>query len=307
MSLLIYNLKSFTGFVDKQAKEIAEAVVLNKEEKDLCAGDQGLMFGYATNEWDNEILFPLTHYLATKLCERLAECRKKKIITWLGPDCKSQITCEYKKENEMVIPLRVHNVTISTQHDKDIPLDTIRKEILEKVIKAVIPAKYLDEKTMYFINPSSSFTVGGPKADAGLTGRKIIVDTYGVWAPHGGGAFSGKDPTKVDRTAAYYCRYVAKNLIYHGLCRRVLVQVSYAIGRKDPLSIYVNTYGTAKNGLTDQDIEKIVLKNFNFRPGNMIQELKLRRPIYRKTASFCHFGRMDPDFTWEQKKLDFKL
>jgi S-adenosylmethionine synthetase len=265
------------------------------------------MFGYATNEWDNEILMPLSHHLASRLCEKLAELRKSKAITWLRPDCKSQVTVEYKKEGGKVIPLRVHNVLISSQHDPDVTIEVLRREIIEKVIKVVIPAKYLDARTNFLVNPSKSFVIGGPVADAGLTGRKIIVDTYGGWAPHGGGAFSGKDPSKVDRSAAYFCRYVAKSLVHHKLCDRVLVQVSYAIGLADPLSIYIDSYGTGKPGMTDSDLLAIVKKNFSFRPGEIIKELQLKRPIYAKTASYGHFGRMLPEFTWEfpKAKLDY--
>lgn len=299
---LDYKSIDVKAVVEKQEPEIANAVHVKKAEHEQGAGDQGLMFGYASNEWDNETLMPLSHYLASLLCEKLAEFRKQNIITWLRPDCKSQVTVEYKKEGGKVIPLRVHSVLISTQHDPDVPIDVLRREIIEKVIKKIIPAKYLDERTNFLVNPSKSFVVGGPVADAGLTGRKIIVDTYGGWAPHGGGAFSGKDPSKVDRSAAYYCRYVAKSLIHNGLCDRVLVQVSYAIGLADPLSIYIDSYGTAKDGRTDADLMQIVKKNFNFRPGEIIKELKLKRPIYQKTASYGHFGRMIPEFTWEHPK-----
>lgn len=288
--------------VEQQAPEIANAVYVKKSEEDQGAGDQGLMFGYATNEWDKETLMPLTHYLASGLCEKLSQLRKSKELPWLRPDCKSQVTIEYRKEGGKIIPLRVHSILISTQHDPDISIDELRREIIEKVIKVVIPGKYIDERTSLLVNPSKSFVVGGPIADAGLTGRKIIVDTYGGWAPHGGGAFSGKDPSKVDRSAAYYCRYVAKSLVNAGLCDRVLVQVSYAIGMADPLSIYIDSYGTGKNGKTNADLLAIVKKNFNFRPGEIIKELKLKRPIYQKTASYGHFGRMIPEFTWEYSK-----
>ncbi len=293
--------------LEEQQSEIASAVHTGKKEEELCAGDQGHMFGYATDEWDKEILMPFTHYLASRLCAKLCELRKSKEIPWLRPDCKSQVTVEYLRDKTVIKPLRVFNVLISTQHDKGVSLEDIRRIVIEKVIKKVIPAEYLDEKTIYYVNPSGSFQVGGPAADAGLTGRKIVVDTYGGWAPHGGGAFSGKDPTKVDRSAAYYCRYVAKSLVAAGLCHRAQVQVSYAIGISDPLSIYVDSLGTVKDGMTDYDLLHIVLKNFDFRPGSMIKELKLRRPIYKKTAAYGHFGRMDPDFVWEYPKHDLKL
>lgn len=203
-------------------------------------------------------------------------------------------------------PLRVYNILISTQHKADVSLETIRETITEKVIKKIVPAEMLKD-TKLVINPSGSFVSGGPEADAGLTGRKIIVDTYGGWAPHGGGAFSGKDPSKVDRSAAYYARYVAKSLVAAGLAHRVLVQVSYAIGLADPLSIYIDSYGTVQGGRTDADLARIVRNNFNFRPHHIIEELKLRRPIYLKTAKYGHFGRDDPDFTWETPKTDLKL
>lgn len=293
--------------IEEQQSEIATAVHTGKKEEELCAGDQGHMFGYATDEWDKETLFPLSHYLASKLCSRMAELRRSKEVPWLRPDCKSQVTVEYLREKNSIKPLRVFNVLVSTQHDKGVTQDDIRKTIIEKVIKKVIPAEYLDDKTIYYVNPSGSFQVGGPAADAGLTGRKIVVDTYGGWAPHGGGAFSGKDPTKVDRSAAYYSRYVAKSLVAAGLCHRAQVQVSYAIGVSDPLSIFIDSLGTVKEGLTDHDLLHVVLKNFDFRPGSMIHELKLKRPIYRKTAAYGHFGRMDPDFTWEYPKRDLKL
>lgn len=294
--------------IEKQEGEIAKAVHEGKKDEELCAGDQGHMFGYATDEWDKESLFPLSHYLACQLCVKLAELRKSKAITWLRPDCKSQVTLEYQRgENNSIKPFRVFNVLISTQHDDTVTQEEIKAQIIEKVIKAVIPSNLLDEKTVYYVNPSGSFQTGGPAADAGLTGRKIVVDTYGGWAPHGGGAFSGKDSTKVDRSAAYYCRYVAKSLVAAGLCHRVQVQVSYAIAVADPLSIYIDSLGTVKEGMTDYDLLHVVLKNFDFRPGSMIKELKLTRPIFRKTATFGHFGRSDPDFTWEQPKKDLKF
>ena len=302
-----YRTINVQTVIEEQQPEIAAAVHVAKADSDLGAGDQGLMFGYATAEWDTETLMPLSHHLASRLCERMSECRNTKVLDWLRPDGKSQVTVEYKKEGGRVTPLRVHTVLISTQHDPGVPLEALRQGITEHVIKPVIPAKYLDERTILLINPSKSFVNGGPIADAGLTGRKIIVDTYGGWAPHGGGAFSGKDPSKVDRSAAYYSRYVAKSLVHHGLCQRVLVQVSYAIGMADPLSIYVDSYETVKPGMTDADLLAIVRKNFNFRPGEMIKELQLKRPIYQKTAAFGHFGRKIPEFTWEYPKLNLVI
>jgi len=288
--------------IEKQSPDIAQGVHLGKALEDVGAGDQGHMFGYATDE--TEELMPLTHVLATKLCERLVECRKKGILPWLRPDAKTQVTVEYKTDGGAVVPIRVHTVVISTQHDENVTNDVIAAELKEKVIKHVIPEKYLDDKTLYYLNPSGRFVIGGPQGDAGLTGRKIIIDTYGGWGAHGGGAFSGKDPTKVDRSAAYAARWVAKSIVAAGLARRCLVQVSYAIGVAKPLSIYVNSYGTGVK--SDAELLQIIEKNFDLRPGAIIKELDLRRPIYKKTASNGHFGRNDPDFTWEKpKKLVF--
>jgi S-adenosylmethionine synthetase len=238
------------------------------------------MFGYATNEWDTDSLHPYSHWLANKLCEELANQRHSGEIPWLRPDCKSQVILEYRKENDgRVTPIRVYNILISTQTTADVDNKTIQEVLTEKIIKKVVPNHMLID-TKIVINPSGAFVEGGPAADAGLTGRKIIVDTYGGWAPHGGGAFSGKDPTKVDRSAAYYARYVAKSVVANGLAHRCLVQVSYAIGLADPLSIHVESYGTVQGGRTDDDLSRIVCKNFCFRPGSIIKELDLKRPIY---------------------------
>ena len=293
--------------VHAQDANIAASVHEGKDEKDMGAGDQGLMFGYATDEWDTEILHPYSHVLANQLCEVMAVKRKNGEIPWLRPDCKSQVIVEYeKKDDGRVIPIRVYNILISTQHSPDVDNETIRSVLTEEVIKKVVPDKML-VNTKIVINPSGKFDVGGPAADAGLTGRKIIVDTYGGWCPHGGGAFSGKDQSKVDRSAAYYGRFVAKSIVANKLAHRCLVQVSYAIGLADPLSIHVDSYGTVQNGLKDEDLIRIVRNNFNFRPGCIIQELDLKRPIYQKTAAFGHFGRNDPDFTWEKPKMGLKL
>jgi len=277
------------------------AVHGGKDQGDYGAGDQGLMFGYATNEWDTETLHPYSHYLSNKLSEEMAIQRHNGTIPWLRPDCKTQVIVEYQNNAGKLVPLRVFNILISTQHDPSVTNETIVEVLTEQVIKKVVPANMLVD-TQIVINPSGKFDVGGPAADAGLTGRKIIVDTYGGWAAHGGGAFSGKDPSKVDRSAAYYARFVAKSLVAADIADRALIQVSYAIGLADPLSIHVETYGTAKHGRSEADIVRIVKKNFNFRPGNIIQELNLKRPIYQKTAAFGHFGRNDPDFTWETPK-----
>ena len=225
----------------------------------------------------------------------------------MRPDCKSQVIVEYEKlPLGNVKPIRVYNILISTQHDPSVSNEEINTVLTEKIIKKIVPANMLVD-TKIVINPSGKFDIGGPAADAGLTGRKIIVDTYGGWCPHGGGAFSGKDPSKVDRSAAYYGRYVAKSLVANGLAHRILVQVSYAIGLADPLSIYIDSYGTVKEGLTDDDLVRITRNNFNFRPGSIIKELDLKRPIYQKSAAFGHFGRVDKDFTWETPKMNLKL
>merc|ERR1711975_112359 len=219
------------------------------------------------------------------------------------PDGKTQVTVEYKVENGIPRPQRVHTVVMGTQHNPDVTLEKIREDLMEKVIKPVCPAQYLDDQTIYHLNPSGRFCIGGPHGDAGLTGRKIIIDTYGGWGAHGGGAFSGKDTTKVDRSAAYAARWVAKSLVAAGLCHRVLVQLSYAIGVSYPLSIFVDTYGTCKrSGKSDTDLVEIVKKNFDLRPGGIIRDLSLRRPCLKKTAAYGHFGRNDPDFTWETPK-----
>jgi S-adenosylmethionine synthetase len=293
--------------VHGQDLNIAAAVHEQKKEEDMGAGDQGLMFGYATDEWDTETLHPYSHVLANQICEEMAIQRKNGGIPWLRPDCKSQVIVEYEKlANGNVKPIRVYNILISTQHDPSVTNEEINNVLTEKIIKKIVPANMLVD-TKIVINPSGKFDVGGPAADAGLTGRKIIVDTYGGWCPHGGGAFSGKDPSKVDRSAAYYGRFVAKSIVANGLAHRCLVQVSYAIGLADPLSIHIDSYGTVKEGLTDDDLVRIVKNNFNFRPGNIIKELDLKRPIYQKSAAFGHFGRKDKDFTWETPKMNLKL
>ncbi|CAG9332737.1 unnamed protein product [Blepharisma stoltei] len=287
--------------IECQSPDIAQAVHLNKAPEEIGAGDQGHMFGYATNETPE--CMPLTHLLATKLGRRLAEVRKTGVLRWARPDAKTQVTVEYRKEGGKVIPIRVHTIVISTQHDPDVSNEQIRADLMEHVIRVVVPAEYLDDKTIYHLNPSGRFIIGGPHGDAGLTGRKIIIDTYGGWGAHGGGAFSGKDPSKVDRSAAYAMRWVAKSLVKADLCDRCLVQVSYAIGVAQPLSVYVDSYGTVKNGRTDRDLLHIVLRNFDLRPGCIIRDLNLLRPIYKKTAAYGHFGREDdPDFTWETSK-----
>jgi len=285
--------------IEEQSPDIAQSVDAVKVE-DIGAGDQGIMFGYASDETPN--LMPLTHDLATSIGSKLTEVRKNGTLDWVRPDGKTQVTCEYKLVDGVPIPQRVHTIVISTQHSEDVSNEQIRTDLMEHVIKPVVPAEFLDDKTIYHLNPSGRFVIGGPHGDAGLTGRKIIIDTYGGWGAHGGGAFSGKDTTKVDRSAAYAARWVAKSLVAAGLCKRAIVQLSYAIGVNHPLSIFVDSYGTATNGRTDTELTEIVKKNFDLRPGCIIRDLNLKRPMLRKTAAYGHFGRSDPDFTWEKPK-----
>jgi S-adenosylmethionine synthetase len=264
--------------------------------EDIGAGDQGLMFGYATDE--TEQLMPLTCVLSHGLNIEMSKLRNNGTLPWLRPDTKTQVTIEYKLENGACIPQRVHTVVISTQHAESITNEEMEKELMEKVVNVVIPAKYLTPETKYYINPSGRFVIGGPQGDAGLTGRKIIVDTYGGWGAHGGGAFSGKDPSKVDRSAAYAARWVAKSLVAAGLCKRALVQVAYAIGVAYPLSLYVDSYGTSSK--SNEELIKIINDNFDLRPGAIVRDLDLRKPIYRPTAKYGHF--MNNSFSWEQPK-----
>ncbi|TVU17983.1 hypothetical protein EJB05_34046, partial [Eragrostis curvula] len=289
--------------IEQQSPDIAQGVHghFTKRPEEIGAGDQGHMFGYATDETPE--LMPLSHVLATKLGARLTEVRKNGTCPWLRPDGKTQVTVEYRNEGGAMVPVRVHTVLISTQHDETVTNDEIAADLKEHVIKPVIPEQYLDEKTIFHLNPSGRFVIGGPHGDAGLTGRKIIIDTYGGWGAHGGGAFSGKDPTKVDRSGAYVARQAAKSIVANGLARRAIVQVSYAIGVPEPLSVFVDTYGTGK--IPDKEILKIVKENFDFRPGMIIINLDLKKGgngRYLKTAAYGHFGRDDADFTWEVVK-----
>ncbi|KAK6842085.1 S-adenosylmethionine synthase [Apiospora arundinis] len=283
--------------IEQQSPDIAQGLHYEQALEQLGAGDQGLMFGYATDETPE--LHPLSHLLAHKLNKAMSDARRDGTLPWLRPDTKTQVTLEYKHDGGAVIPLRAHTIVISAQHSEDITTEQLRKELKEKICQKVIPAKYLDDKTVYHIQPSGKFIIGGPQGDAGLTGRKIIVDTYGGWGAHGGGAFSGKDFSKVDRSAAYLARWIAKSLVHAKLARRALVQLSYAIGIAEPCSVYVDAYGTSDKSA--QELIDIVRANFDMRPGVIVKQLDLARPIYYQTAKFGHFGT-NQEFTWEQPK-----
>ena len=285
--------------LDEQSPDIAQGVNQALEAREgemdaadaIGAGDQGMMFGYATNETPEYMPLPIA--LAHRLARRLAEVRKDGTLPYLRPDGKTQVTILYEDGK----PVAVDTIVISTQHDEDAALATIRKDLIEQVIKAVVPADLLSDKTRIFVNPTGKFVIGGPQGDSGLTGRKIIVDTYGGWARHGGGAFSGKDPTKVDRSAAYAARYVAKNIVAAGLADRCEIQLAYAIGVAYPVSVMVDTFGT--NKVPEETIEALAKKHFDLRPAGIIKMLDLRRPIYKQTAAYGHFGRTDVDLPWE--------
>ena len=281
--------------IERQSPDIAQGVdgrgVYTHDEQG--AGDQGMMFGYACDETPE--LMPAPIMLAHKLAKRLSDVRKKRIVDFFRPDGKSQVTIRYDEKNQ---PVAIDAVVISTQHSESVKYKTLREVVMEEVIKPVLPTRLVSGKTKYFINPTGRFVVGGPMGDSGLTGRKIIVDTYGGMGRHGGGAFSGKDPSKVDRSACYYARYIAKNLVASGLARRCEVQLAYAIGVAQPVSLLVQTFGTG--ALPDDRLSELVQANFDARPGALIRELDLRRPIFRKTAAYGHFGRSDAEFTWER-------
>lgn len=281
---------SVLSAIGKQSQDIAMGV--DREDKSQGAGDQGLMFGYACNE--TEVFMPAPITYAHRLMERQAWVRKTKTLPWLRPDAKSQVTFLYEGHR----PISIDTIVLSTQHDETVDLKTLQEGVIEEIIKPIIPEHYLTQNTRFLINPTGRFVIGGPKGDCGLTGRKIIVDTYGGMARHGGGAFSGKDPSKVDRSAAYMGRYVAKNIVAAGLADRCEIQISYAIGLAEPTSVYVETFGTAK--IPEADLAQLILKNFDLTPKGIIQHLDLLRPIYQKTAAYGHFGRETLGFTWEK-------
>jgi len=285
--------------IDKQSADIAMGVDGTGLFKEQGAGDQGLMFGYACK--DTEVLMPLPIYLAHRLTRRLAHVRKSGQLPWLRPDGKSQVTVEYADGR----PQRVHTVVMAAQHSPEVDYDTIREALMEHVILEIIPANLIDDETQYFINTTGRFVVGGPLGDCGLTGRKIIMDTYGGFGYHGGGAFSGKDPSKVDRSASYMCRYIAKNIVAAGLAEKCEIQVAYTIGRADPVSVMVGAYSTGV--IPSSELTEIVKKKFDLRPAAIIERLGLLRPIYRKTCNYGHFGRELPEFTWEKTDMADEL
>ncbi len=291
---VVTSLKGQSPDIAQGVNNALESRQGEEADKDTGAGDQGMMFGFACDETEDYMPMPI--YLAHKLTKRLTEMRKNGTLPYLRPDGKSQVTVEYEND----VPVRIDNVVISTQHSPDVTQKQIHEDVKKHIIEAVVPKELIDDNTKYYINPTGRFVIGGPQGDCGLTGRKIIVDTYGGYASHGGGAFSGKDPTKVDRSAAYAARHIAKNIVASGIAKKCEIELSYAIGVAKPLSILVNTYGTGK--ISDEEIVKIVEENFDLRPAAIIKNFDLRRPIYKQTAAYGHFGRTDIDVPWE--KLD---
>lgn len=291
-----YKTLNLLVAIEEQSPDIAQGLQLDEALEKLGAGDQGIMFGYATDETPEYL--PLTVLYAHALNREMKNARKDGTLPWLRPDTKTQVTIEYEHDGGAVVPKRVDTVVVSAQHSEDISTELLRKEIKEKIVQKVIPAKYLDDRTTYHMQPSGLFIIGGPQGDAGLTGRKIIVDTYGGWGAHGGGAFSGKDYSKVDRSAAYLARWIAKSLVHAKLARRALVQLSYAIGVSEPLSLFVDTYGTSDR--SSEELVEIIRANFDMRPGVIVKELDLTKPIYFQTAKNGHFTNQD--FSWEKPK-----
>ena len=294
-----YNTCNVIVAIEEQSPDISQCLDSDSIEE-FGAGDQGIMFGYATNE--TEEMIPLSHLLALKLTAKLTSIRKDGTpsFSWLRPDAKVQVTFEYEIEEGVVVPVRVHTIVISTQHDDQVTNKQIKSDLLEYVVKPVVDVKYLDTRTIFHFNPSGRFITGGPDGDTGISGRQMNVDTYGGWVSQGGGSFSGKDMTKIERSGSYAARWIAKSLIAANLCKRVLVQLSYAIGVSTHLSLYVDTYGTGS--VTDKEMLDIINQNFDLRPGCIIRDLKLLRPIMKKTSVQGHFGRVDEDFTWETPK-----
>ncbi len=295
---VITSLKSQSEDIALGVDNSLEAREGNKDAG-VGAGDQGMMFGFACTDTDE--LMPMPIYLAHKLTKKLSEVRKNGTLPYLRPDGKSQVTVLYEDD----VPVAVTAVVVSSQHDENVCHETIESDIIEHVVKAAIPKNFLTDETKYYINPTGRFVIGGPQGDCGLTGRKIIVDTYGGFASHGGGCFSGKDPTKVDRSAAYMARYVAKNIVASGIAKKCEIELSYAIGVSSPISVFVDTYGTGR--IADSEIEKLVNKHFDLRPNAIIEHFKLKRPIYKQTATYGHFGRNDLDLPWEKTDMAEKL